>query len=130
MRAKSLQWCLTLYDPMGCTHQSPLSMGFSRQEYWSGLPFPPPGDFPDAGIEPASPALAGGFFTTSATWEAPRRVTPAHSNGLAVTSMIRQSQQLAALYWLLSVCSGFYKQTGTAPRWPCMPAHARVSDSQ
>ena len=38
-------------------------MGFSRQEYWSGLPFPPPGDLPDPGIEPASPALAGGVFT-------------------------------------------------------------------
>ena len=48
--------------------------GFSRQEYWSGLPFPPPGDLPDAGIEPVSlmsPALAGSFFTTNATWEAP-----------------------------------------------------------
>ena len=48
--------------------QTPLSMGFSRQEYWSGLPCPPPGDLPDPGIKPA---LAGGFFTTSATWEAP-----------------------------------------------------------
>ena len=46
--------------------QSPLSMGFPRQEYWSGLPFPPPGDLPDPGIEPespVSPALAAGFFT-------------------------------------------------------------------
>ena len=46
-------------------------MGFSRQEYWSGLPFPPPGDLPDPGIEPVSlgsPALAGGFLTTSAPW--------------------------------------------------------------
>ena len=46
--------------------QAPLSMGFSRQEYWSGLPFPPPGDLLDPGIElasPASSALAGGFFT-------------------------------------------------------------------
>ena len=53
-------------------NQAPLSMGFSRQEYWSGLPCPPPGDLPDPGIEPVflSPALAGGFFTTSATWEA------------------------------------------------------------
>ena len=53
--------------------QIPLSMGFSRHEYWSGLPCPPPGDLPDPGIEPASlmsPALAGGFFTTSVTWEA------------------------------------------------------------
>ena len=52
--------------------QSPLSMGFSRQEYWSGLPWPPLGALPDSGIKPASPvspALAGGFFTTSATWE-------------------------------------------------------------
>ena len=39
-------------------------MGFSRQEYWSGSPFPSPGDIPDQGIEPASPVLAGGFFTT------------------------------------------------------------------
>ena len=54
-------------------HQTPLSVGFSRQEYWSGLLFPSPGDIPNPGIEPASlvsPALAVGFFTTSATWEA------------------------------------------------------------
>ena len=50
--------------------QAPLSMGFSRQGYWSGLPCPPPGNLPDPGIRPPSlksPALAGGFFTTSAT---------------------------------------------------------------
>ena len=55
-------------------HQAPLSMRFSRQEYWSGLPCPSPGDLPNPGIEPASltsPALAGGFFVTSTTWEAP-----------------------------------------------------------
>ena len=54
--------------------QASLCMGFSRQEYWSGLPCPFPGDFPEPGIEPmylTSPALAGRFFTTSATWEAP-----------------------------------------------------------
>ena len=45
-------------------HQAPLSMGFSRQEYWSGLPFPSPGDFPNPGMDPESPALAGGFITT------------------------------------------------------------------
>ena len=51
--------------------QAPLSMEFSRQEYWSGLPFSPPGDLPDPGTEPMSlmsPTLAGGFFTTGATW--------------------------------------------------------------
>ena len=52
--------------PWTVAHQTPLSMGFSRQEYWSGLPFPSPGDFPDPGIEPmslVSRALAGIFFT-------------------------------------------------------------------
>ena len=47
-------------------------MGFSKQGYWSGLPFTPPGDLPGPGIEPASPetpALAGGFFTTSTAWQ-------------------------------------------------------------
>ena len=52
--------CVT---PWTVAHQAPLSMGFSRQECWSGLPFPPPGDLPDPGIKPAYPALAGGFFT-------------------------------------------------------------------
>ena len=50
--------------PWTVAHQAPTSMGFSRQEYWSGLPFPSLGNLPDPGIEPASPALAGGFFTT------------------------------------------------------------------
>ena len=59
--------------PWTIAHQDPPSMGFSRQEYWSGLPCPPPGDLPHPGIEPAtlmSPALAGQFFITSTTWEA------------------------------------------------------------
>ena len=53
--------------------QAPLPMGFSRQEYWSGLPCSPPEDHPDPGIEPVfliSPSWAGGFFTTNTTWEA------------------------------------------------------------
>ena len=62
-----VQLCVTLWT---VAHQAPLSMGFSRQEYWSGLPCPSPGDLPDPGIEPMSPALAGGYLTTSATWEA------------------------------------------------------------
>ena len=55
---------LTLCHPMDIACQAPLSMGCSRQEYWSGLPFLPPGDLPDPRIEPTSPALAGGFFTS------------------------------------------------------------------
>ena len=59
--------------PRTVAHQTPLSMEFSRQEYWSRLPFPSPGDFPNPEIElmsPVSPTLAGEFFTTSATWKA------------------------------------------------------------
>ena len=70
--AQPLKLGLTLCDPMDCSPPGS-SMGFSRQEYWSGSPCPPPGGLPDSGIEPmtlASSALAGGFFMTSANWEA------------------------------------------------------------
>ena len=59
--------------PWTVARQAPLSMEFSRQEFWSGLPFPPPGDLPDPGIKPESPVslgLANGFFITNTTWEA------------------------------------------------------------
>ena len=80
-------------------HQASLSMGFLRQEYWSGLPCLPPGDLPDPGIEPAalmSPSLAGRLFTTSATWE---YVTPQASK--------------PALYVLSNVCAPFQRQGNT-----------------
>ena len=54
---KSAQSCPTLRPPQTVARQAPLSMGFSGQQYWSGLPFPSPGDLPDPGIEPRSPAL-------------------------------------------------------------------------
>ena len=60
--------CVQLFATLWTVaHQAPLSMGFSSQEYWSGLPYPPPGDFPNSGIEPTSPtapALQVDFFTT------------------------------------------------------------------
>ena len=71
--------------------QAPLSMGFSRQEYWSGLPGPPPGDLPYPGIEPTSlmsPALADGFFTTKATWEA-----EIYYKALTVTAVLSDSNK-------------------------------------
>ena len=67
VHAKSLQSDLTFATPWTSTRWAPLFMGLSREEYWSGLPCPPPGDLPDSGIEPtspASPASAGRFFTT------------------------------------------------------------------
>ena len=70
-----IRLCVT---PWTVAHQSPLSMGFSRQQYWSGLPCPPPGDLPDPRIEPVSlksPALAGGFFITSTTCESLKKLS-------------------------------------------------------
>ena len=57
MHAKSLQSCLTFWTLRTVARLALLSMGFSRQEYWHGLPFPPPGELPDPGIEPVSPAM-------------------------------------------------------------------------
>ena len=78
--------CVQLFvTPWTAAHQAPQSMGFSRQENWSRLPCPPPGDPPDPGIEPTclvSPALAGGFFTTGAPLGAPD--CPADSYGIGV----------------------------------------------
>ena len=71
--AKSLSCVRLFVTAWTVARQAPLSTGFSRQEYWRGLPCPPPGDLPDSGIEPTSLAClasAGGFFTTGATWEA------------------------------------------------------------
>ena len=63
--------CVQLFETLSVVaYQAPLSMGFSRQEHWSGLPCSPPGDLPDTGIEPVSvmsPALTGRFFPTGTT---------------------------------------------------------------
>ena len=81
-----------LCDPMAAARQSLLSVGFSRQEHWSGLPCPPPGDLPSPGTEPTSlmsPAPAGEFFTIRATWNARmifltnrNKVPPSHTQVL------------------------------------------------
>ena len=70
-KCQSLSPVQLFVTPWTIACQAPLSIGFSRQEYWSGMPYFPPGDFPDPGIKPMSlmsPALAGEFFTT---WEVP-----------------------------------------------------------
>ena len=81
LKARLLSRVRLLVTQWTAALQPPLSMGFSRQEHWSGLPCPPPGDLPDPGIEPTSllsPALAGMFFTTGATWEALPESTTCH----------------------------------------------------
>ena len=76
--------CDSFMAPWTGARQAPLSMGFSTQEYWSGLPFPPPGDLPDPGIEPVSlmsPALGGGFFATEPPGKPHGRLGKAKNKG-------------------------------------------------
>ena len=80
-RSVHVQSCLTLCDPMDCSPQVSLSMGFSRQEYWSGLLFPSPGHLPDPGVKltsSESPALADRFFTTEPLNGKPHKKTGAN----------------------------------------------------
>ena len=65
--ALSAQVCPTPYDPLAVAHQAPLSMEFSRHEYWSGVPFPTPGDLPDLGITPSSPAYSALILSALST---------------------------------------------------------------
>ena len=69
MKAKSLSRVLLFVTPWTVAYQAPPSMGFSRQECWSGLPFPSPGDLPDLGIEPGSPALQADALTSKPPWK-------------------------------------------------------------
>ena len=64
VKVKSLSHVRLFATPWTVARQAPLSMGFSRQEYWSGLPFPSPGNLPDPGIEPRSPALQADALTS------------------------------------------------------------------
>ena len=64
VKVKTLSRVPLFVTPWTVAYQAPLSMGFSRQEYWSGLPFPSPGDLPDPGIEPRSPAFQADALTT------------------------------------------------------------------
>ena len=111
--------CVWLFaTPWTVAHQAPLSMGFSRQEYWSGLPFPPPGHLPSPVMESASlesPALAGGFFTISATWEVHH---PLHwalyfskdfYGSLELSELVRVGKKASRI--------GLYKATWTICRW-------------
>ena len=91
--------------PWTVAHQAPLSMGFPRQEYWSGLPCPSPGDLPHPGTEPTSltSVLASGFFTTSTTWKSNQ------------TKVIKSNQNLTNQ-------KVTFKVNGTLPQmWPPSP---------
>ena len=110
-----------LCNPRTVIHQAPLSMGFSRQEQWSGLPCPPPGDLPNPGTDPASltpPASADGFFSTSATWEAPEgkpNGAPGkrkHTSGQEGLKTFQRGKKLPAS--LRQECPETSQETGTS----------------
>ena len=87
-----------LCDPKDCSHQAPLCMRFPRQEYWSGLPFPSPGDLPNPGVEAASPALAGRFFTTE-----PGTGGQKEANGTAEVKMLVITNAFLLIFQALTV---------------------------
>ena len=95
--------------PRTAAPQAPLSMRFSRQEYWSGLPCPPPGHLPDSEIKsvsPASPALSGRFFTSTATWEAFCLISFPPD-----VDRVSPSLYLSLCHWVISsVISSFLRQ--------------------
>ena len=117
------QSCLTLCDPMDSNLPAILSMGFSRQEYWSGSSSPTAEDHLDPGIEPAFPALAGRFFTTEPSWEAPTISSESHS-------VVSDSLRLHGLYspWnspgqntgvgSFSLLQGIFPTQGMNPGFP------------
>ena len=133
MRTVHAQLCLTLCDPMAVAHQTPLSMGFSRQRYWRGVPFPTPGDLPDPGIQPvspATPAVARRFFTTSTTWEALRILGPSQikclqngglsiMGGLVRCSRIRDPQLGLAGIPRMYSNPGVFKDRNTSQSLKC-----------
>ena len=83
--------------PWTAAHQVPLSMGFSRQEYGSGFPFPSPGDLPDPGTEPVSlvsPAVAGGFLTTALPGKPHNIVTVANKTALCPSKLGKRVERV------------------------------------
>ena len=110
-RFSCVQLFVTLWT---ITRQAPLSMGFCRQRYWSGLTCPSPGDLPHPGIEPMSlmsPALAGRFYTTSATWEAlisnKRRNIPRRS--ASGNEVLLQAQAIKYWVYFMTVLSEAFR---------------------
>ena len=129
---KSLSCVGLLATPWTAAHQVSPSMGFSRQEYWSWLPFPSSGNLPDPGIESVSPALAGGFFTT----ESPGKLYRANSKvqipapSLTHFELLKSSvSHFFPLYcgnktspYLKSSCAGMLRMVPGPGLNSCMPS--------
>ena len=117
---------MTLWPPKTVACAS-LSMGLPRQAYWSGLPFPPPGDLPDPGIQPASPALAG--FLTAEPAEEPKGEPGSSQTSrlgflkkLAVETL-KLLSSLARVYWSASILAEPSPETTEAVKYSNCPSH-------
>ena len=119
MHAQSCQSCLTLCYPMDCSPTGSPVLGFPKQECWSGLPFPSPGDLSNLGIEPTSPALAGRFFTTSTIWEAQRSII--YLNFFSTFTNIHPAIFAKSKLFLIRFFSWFKKKTTgkSLSSWKC-----------
>ena len=107
--------CVWLFvTPQTVAHQDPPSLGFSRQEYWSGLQLPTLGDLPDSGIKPASPALAGRFFTTEPRGKAIIVFWNSY-NEVPQTGWFKQ-QKFVSCFWKLRNSSSRCQQGWFLPR--------------
>ena len=107
LHAKSLQLCLTLFDPVDCSLPGSSVHGFSRQEYWSGLPCPPPGDCPHPGIKPRSPALQADSLPSEPAGK-PKHVC---SNRLRLPQLYFEE----TLLWKTPWCSPYFFKKYTFP---------------
>ena len=97
--------CVQLFvTPWTVTCQTPLFTGFFKQDYWSGLPFPPPGDFPNSGIKPMSPILAGRFLTNCIAWEALTYIW-LYINISACIYVYTPASWITALLWQRGLCN-------------------------
>ena len=114
-------------NPWTAARQACLSLGFPRQEYCSGLPFPPPGNLPNPGVEPMSPALAGRFFTTVP----PRKPSEVTEGPLFLQEGYPEKelcdQHTSELFLVSSAANGSV-MASTAPVTPNLCTHANVCD--
>ena len=111
--------CVLLFvTPWTVAHQSPLSMGFSRQDYWSGLPFASPGDLPDPGIKPKPSAVAAGFFTTEPPGKSSSQIT-SQIFQYNIWHIVNIQQQSLLVFWmctqLCQLCPNLCDPTNSNP---------------
>ena len=104
--------------PWALAYQAPLSMEFSRPEYWSGLPFPPPGDFPTLGIEPGSPAVQADSLQSEPPGKPRHKLNPS-SYHLQASRVVSSEGQAVWIWFCHCVSLGRYPSTGCVICAPC-----------